>query len=79
MMFSSHGFCVGSHYSIHKSRCGMLNVSVGGFAIVHCGHNSANILVQFFSLFSFLSGSFKFHAYFSKIDVAGGFPLEVND
>lgn len=48
MMFASRGFCVGSHYSIHKSRCGMLNVSVGGFAIVHCGHNSANILVQFF-------------------------------
>lgn len=53
MMLASHGFCVGSHYSIHKSRCGMLNVSVGGFAIVHCGHNSANILVLFFYRFPF--------------------------
>ena len=79
MMFSSHGFCVGSYYSIHKSRCGMLSVSVGGFAIVHCGHNSANILVLFFSPFSFSSRSFKFHAYFSEIDIADGFPLGVND
>lgn len=48
MMFFSHGFCVASHYSIHKSRCGKLDVSVGGFAIVPCGHSSPNILVFFF-------------------------------